>query len=80
MTLQFEMNITTCNTDQPELKIKKTFRSTSMYTQLNSQLINEAMSRARMLKPQDSTSEASRSARRTAMRSRNKQNRDLGNL
>jgi hypothetical protein len=51
-----------------------------MFTQLNSQLINEAMSRARMLKPQDSTSEASRPARRTAMRSRNKQNRDLGNL
>jgi hypothetical protein len=50
-----------------------------MFTNTNSQLIQEAMSRARMLRPQDTTSEASRSARRIAMRARNEQNRSLGN-
>jgi len=45
----------------------------------NSHLIHEAMSRARMPKPQDNNSEASRSARRIAMSSRNEQNRILGN-
>jgi hypothetical protein len=50
-----------------------------MFGSMNSQLIHEAMSRARMLKPQDTTSEASRPARRIAMRARNEQNRALGN-
>jgi len=43
----------------------------------NSHLIHEAMSRARMLKPQ-ATSEASRPARRIAMTARKAQNRNLG--
>jgi hypothetical protein len=50
-----------------------------MFGSTNSHLIQEAMSRARMLRPQDSTSEASRSARRIAMRARDTQNRALGN-
>jgi hypothetical protein len=45
----------------------------------NSQLIHEAMSRARMLKPQDTTSEASRPARRIAARALRQQSRSLGN-
>jgi hypothetical protein len=45
----------------------------------NSHLIHEAMSRARMPRPQDNISEASRPARWIAMRSRNEQNRILGN-
>jgi len=40
-------------------------------------LINEAMSRARMPKPQDSMSEASLPARQIAMRSRRAQSRML---
>jgi hypothetical protein len=43
------------------------------------QLINEALSRARMPKPQDVPhSEAHRSARLIAMRARGEQNRQLG--
>lgn len=43
------------------------------------QLINEALSRARMRQPQDARhSEAHRSARMIAMRARNEQNRQLG--
>jgi hypothetical protein len=62
------------------LKINKSQRSTtSMNMTSNSHLIQEAMSRARMLKPQDFHSEASRPARRIAMRARNEQNRSLGN-
>jgi hypothetical protein len=41
-------------------------------------LINEALSRARMRQPQDTGSEAYRSARQIAMRSRREQNRLLG--
>ena len=43
------------------------------------QLINEALSRARMRRPQDvSHSEAYRPARQVAMRARHEQNRQLG--
>ena len=42
------------------------------------QLINEAMSRARMPQPQADNAEAHRSARLIAMRSRREQNRALG--
>jgi len=45
----------------------------------NAHLIHEAMSRARMLKPQDSHSEASRPAKRIALRARAMRNRSLGN-
>ena len=41
-------------------------------------LIYEALSRARMRKPQEPTSEAFRSARQIAMNSRREQNRQLG--
>lgn len=41
-------------------------------------LIYEALSLARMRRPQDPTSEAYRSARQIAMRSRREQNRQLG--
>jgi len=41
-------------------------------------LINEAMSRARMLGPQDLSSEASRPARQIAMRARSVQRRIRG--
>jgi hypothetical protein len=43
------------------------------------QLINEALSRARMRKPQESTSEAYRSARQIAISARREQTRRLGN-
>ena len=56
--------------DQPTVT---TYRSTS--TAVN--LINEALSRARMRKPQD---EAYRSARRIAMEARRRQARDLGDV
>jgi hypothetical protein len=42
------------------------------------QLIHEALSRARMPRPQDKTSEAYRSARQIAMRARREQTRLLG--
>jgi hypothetical protein len=42
------------------------------------QLINEALSRARMRKPQDTTSEAFRPARQIAMNVRRKQSRLSG--
>ena len=42
------------------------------------QLINEALSRARMRKPQDTTSEAFRPARQIAMRIRREQSRISG--
>jgi hypothetical protein len=42
------------------------------------QLINEALSRARMRRPQDTTSEAYRPARQIAMRRRREQNRASG--
>jgi hypothetical protein len=54
-------------------------RSSTVNFHPNSHLIHEAMSRARMPKPQDNNSEASRSARWIAMRSRDEQNRILGN-
>jgi hypothetical protein len=41
-------------------------------------LLYEALSRARMRRPQDIPSEAYRSARQTAMRARREQNRQLG--
>lgn len=50
-----------------------------MSNHLESQLIYEAMSRARMRRPQDSTSEASRPARRIAMSALRRQSRALGN-
>ena len=43
-------------------------------------LINEALSRARMRSPQNVNSEARRSARRIAMEARHQQARELGNL
>jgi hypothetical protein len=57
----------------------KQLRSYEVNFHPHSHLIHEAMSRARMLKPQDSISEASRPARRIAMNARNTQNRILGN-
>jgi hypothetical protein len=42
------------------------------------QLIQEALSRARMRRPQDIYSEASRSARQIAIRVRREQDRQLG--
>jgi hypothetical protein len=42
---------------------------------INWYLINEALSRARMRQPQDTTSEAYRSARQIAIRVRREQNR-----
>jgi hypothetical protein len=46
---------------------------------LNALLIHATMSRARMLRPQEHYSEASRSARQIAMRSREENRRMLGN-
>jgi len=46
---------------------------------INALLIHATMSRARMLRPQDHISEASRSARQIAMRSRETNRRMLGN-
>ena len=46
---------------------------------LNALLIHATMSRARMLRPQEQYSEASRSARAIAMRSRAENRRMLGN-
>lgn len=46
--------------------------------QIDSLIIHEAMSRARMLGPQDYTSEASRPAREIAMRVRSVQRRIRG--
>lgn len=43
-------------------------------------LINEALSRARMRSPQTPNSEATRPARRVAMDARRRQARELGNL
>ena len=43
-------------------------------------LINEALSRARMRSPQNNNSEARRSARRVAIEARRQQARELGNL
>jgi len=43
-------------------------------------LINEALSRARMRSPQNINSEARRSARRVAIEARRQQARELGNL
>lgn len=54
-------------------------RSTNVSIHPHSHLIHEAMSRARMPKPQDNISEASRPARRIAMKARAEQNRILGN-
>jgi hypothetical protein len=50
-----------------------------MFGSTYSQLIQEAMSRARMPRPQDTHSEASRPARRISMNARKEQNRFLGN-
>ena len=49
-------------------------RSTAM------SLINEALSRARMRSPQNTNSEARRSARRIAMQARKQQAREMGNI
>jgi hypothetical protein len=68
----------TSSTTDPST-ITPSARRTTMNITANSQLIHEAMSRARMLKPQGTTSEASRPARRIAMRSRHEQSRALGN-
>jgi hypothetical protein len=46
---------------------------------INYLLIHATMSRARMLWPQENTSEASRPARQIAMRSRQENRRMLGN-
>ena len=43
-------------------------------------LINEALSRARMRRPQNVPSEARRSARNIAIQARHQQARELGNL
>jgi hypothetical protein len=43
-------------------------------------LINEALSRARMRQPQNANSEARRSARRIAIQARRQQAREMGNL
>lgn len=44
----------------------------------NQQLLNEALSRARTLRPQENRSEAYRSARRVAMRALRESARQLG--
>ena len=44
------------------------------------QLLNQALSRARMLLPQTTRSEASRPARTIAMKARHAQARQMGNL
>ncbi len=46
---------------------------------INLNLINEALSRARMRRPQDTPSEAYRSARQITIRVRREQTRRLGN-
>jgi hypothetical protein len=57
-----------------------TTRPRSTHTMITGlQLINEVLSRARMRKPQESTSEAYRSARQIAISARREQTRRLGN-
>ncbi len=60
----------------PVRKPAKTTRPRS--TAMN--LINEALSRARMRSPQNISSEARRPARRIAMQARRQQAREMGNL
>jgi hypothetical protein len=49
-----------------------------MFNSPGQQLINEALSRARTLRPQENRSEANHSARRVAMRARRETARALG--
>jgi hypothetical protein len=63
--------------NQPINPTKTALRSTQMHPN-NLLLINEAMSRARMLWPQDTISEASQPARMIAMRARATQRRIRG--
>jgi hypothetical protein len=53
-------------------------RSSSVNLANSVQLINEALSRARMRRPQEINAEAYRSARQIAIRSRREQSRQLG--
>jgi hypothetical protein len=53
-------------------------RSRTMKITKGVQLINEALSRARMRRPQDSNSEAYRSARQITISARREQTRQLG--
>jgi hypothetical protein len=72
------------STKQPNRKIDRkpidqlTENGTQM-NKINALLIHATMSRARMLRPQEQFSEASRSARQIAMRSREENRRMLGN-
>jgi hypothetical protein len=52
---------------------------TSIDRSIAMNLLNEALSRARMRRPQNSNSEAPRSARRVAFEALRQQSRELGN-
>jgi hypothetical protein len=58
--------------------LRTTFTRSNEMNPIDRLIIHEAMSRARMLGPQDYTSEASRPAREIAMRARNAQKRIWG--
>jgi hypothetical protein len=66
-------------TDHP-MTINARPRSAAMNLVSESNLINEALSRARMRSPQNGNSEANRPARRIAIEARRRQARELGNL
>jgi hypothetical protein len=71
--------LTTKKPTRPDVPNSTRTRSRSVTIMTNGlQLINEALSRARMRRPQDSTSEAFRPARQIAMRIRREQNRMQG--
>jgi hypothetical protein len=53
--------------------------TTSIDRSIDMNLLNEAMSRARMRRPQNRNSEAPRSARRVALEALRQQSRELGN-
>lgn len=62
-----------------ESQINQFIESGPKMNKISALLIHATMSRARMLKPQEQYSEASRSARQIAMRSREENRRMLGN-
>jgi hypothetical protein len=64
---------------QPTANLSATIRMRSTVEMTNGlYLLYEALSRARMRGPQDTSSEAYRAARQTAMRVRRAENRSLG--
>jgi hypothetical protein len=68
----------TRRTTEPTAVPTGTYRPRSVIVSDSLQLINEALSRARMRLPQDTTSEAYRPARLTAARLRREQSRLSG--